>query len=74
MVRGENSEMVSDAYDIQDEWTIAVEDGGKVESGDVIGYLGEATVAAHHSGSIIGRICGTTDSCWSAEGSLGASN
>jgi DNA-directed RNA polymerase subunit beta' len=52
VVRVENSEMVSDAYDIPEEWTITVEDGGKVESGDVIGYLGEATVTAHHSGRV----------------------
>ena len=52
VVRVENSEMVSDVYDIPEEWTIAVEDAGKVENGDVVGYLGEATVTAHHSGRI----------------------
>ena len=52
VVRVEDSEMVSDVYDIPEEWTMAVEDAGKVESGDVIGYLGEATVIAHHSGRV----------------------
>ena len=52
VVRVENSEMVSDAYDVSSDWTIAVEDGGKVENGDVVAYLGEATVVAHHSGRV----------------------
>ena len=52
MVRVENTEMVSDEYDVPEEWTIAVEDEGQVEIGQLVAYLGEASLTAHHSGRV----------------------
>jgi DNA-directed RNA polymerase subunit beta' len=51
MVRIEHSEMVSDEYDLPEGYTIAVEDGGEVKSGDVLAYLGETNpITAQNAG------------------------
>jgi len=51
LARVEDSEMVSDEYDLPEGWTIAVEDGGEVNAGDVLAFEGEdATVTAQNAG------------------------
>ncbi len=52
IVRIEHSEMVSDEYDLPEDWEITVEDGGEVSSGDVIATLGEAKVASQNAGRV----------------------
>jgi DNA-directed RNA polymerase subunit beta' len=52
VVRVENSEMVSDAFDVPEDWTLHAVDEGKVEVGDLIASLGEATIVAHHAGRV----------------------
>jgi DNA-directed RNA polymerase subunit beta' len=41
VVRVENAEMISEPYDIPDEWSIEVEDGSEVKEGDILATLGE---------------------------------
>ena len=48
----EHSEMVSDEYDLPEDWEIAVEDAGEVAAGDVIATLGEAKVTAQNAGRV----------------------
>ncbi|MFZ6029392.1 MAG: DNA-directed RNA polymerase subunit beta' [Chloroflexota bacterium] len=50
LVRVEHSEMVSDEYDIPEDWTLVAVDGGEVATGDVIAFLDNATIAAQHNG------------------------
>ncbi|MEI7845323.1 MAG: DNA-directed RNA polymerase subunit beta' [Chloroflexota bacterium] len=52
MVRIEHAEMVADAYDVPEEWTIMVKDEGEVKAGDVLAMLGEAIIASQHAGRI----------------------
>lgn len=52
VVRVEHSEMVSDEYDIPEEWTLAAKDEDAVEMGAVLGTLGEAMITATHSGRV----------------------
>jgi DNA-directed RNA polymerase subunit beta' len=52
VVRVEHSEMVSDEYDVPEEWTLIVEDEGSVSLGDPIATLGEASIAAQHVGRV----------------------
>lgn len=52
MVRVESSNMVSDEYDIPEGWEIAVKDEGTVSLGDPIATMGEATIAAQHTGRV----------------------
>ncbi|MEJ5223567.1 MAG: DNA-directed RNA polymerase subunit beta' [Anaerolineales bacterium] len=52
LLRVEHSEMVSDAYDIPEEWTIVVKEEDEIRAGDVIATLGEATITAQHGGRV----------------------
>ncbi len=52
MVRVEHSEMVTDEYEIPNEWKIAVKDETEVSIGDLISSLGEATITAQHAGKV----------------------
>jgi DNA-directed RNA polymerase subunit beta' len=51
-VRVDHSEIVSDEYDVPEEWTITVHDEETVSLGDSIAQLGEATIAAQHVGKV----------------------
>ncbi len=51
-VRVENSEMVSDVYDVPSEWTIDLVEENRVEAGDLVAHLGEATLTAEHAGQV----------------------
>ncbi|MFQ5616700.1 MAG: DNA-directed RNA polymerase subunit beta', partial [Anaerolineales bacterium] len=51
-VKVEYSEMISDEYDLPEDWEIAVEDGGEVAESDVIAVLGEAKVTSQHAGRV----------------------
>jgi DNA-directed RNA polymerase subunit beta' len=52
LVRVEHSEMVSDAYDVPEAWSITVKDEGQVTMGDVLATKDEATIQAQHSGRV----------------------
>jgi len=52
MVRVEHSEMVSDEYEIPENWTIAVEDASGIATGDLIANLEDAQIIAQHDGRV----------------------
>jgi DNA-directed RNA polymerase subunit beta' len=52
IVRVESAELLSDGYDIPDEWEITAEEESEVRAGDVIATLGDATIAAQHAGRV----------------------
>ncbi len=52
LVRVEHSELVSDEYEVPEEWELQVEDAGAVEQGEVIASLGDAQIIAQHSGRV----------------------
>jgi len=52
IVRVERSEMVSDVFDIPEEWTLLVKDEDQVEVNDVLANLGEATITSQHPGRV----------------------
>jgi DNA-directed RNA polymerase subunit beta' len=52
IVRVEDSRMVSDAYEIPEEWEIKVKDEGAVTMGDVLAAQGDATITAQHAGRV----------------------
>jgi DNA-directed RNA polymerase subunit beta' len=58
IIRVSDSEMVSDQYDLPEEWTIAVEDASEVEQGDELAYLvneegeKESTVTSQNAGRV----------------------
>jgi DNA-directed RNA polymerase subunit beta' len=52
MVRVEHSEMLSDVYDVPEEWTIRVVDEDAVSMGDTLATLGDSEVSAQHAGRI----------------------
>jgi DNA-directed RNA polymerase subunit beta' len=52
IVRVEHSEMVSDEYDVPEEWTFAVKDEGTISLGDPIATMGEASITAQHAGRV----------------------
>jgi DNA-directed RNA polymerase subunit beta' len=52
LVRVEHAEMVSDTYDIPEEWKIEARDEGEVKAGDTLARLGEATIDAQHAGRV----------------------
>jgi DNA-directed RNA polymerase subunit beta' len=52
LVRIEHAEMISDTYDIPEEWEIQAKDEGEVKAGDTLASLGEATITAQHGGRV----------------------
>ena len=48
----EQSELVSDAYEIPEDWEIEVEDAGEVKSGDTLATKDEAVIKAQHAGRV----------------------
>jgi DNA-directed RNA polymerase subunit beta' len=49
----EQSELISDEYDLPDGWEIAVLDGDEVSQGDVLAYLGdESKITAQNAGRV----------------------
>ncbi len=51
-VRVDHSEMVADAYDIPEGWTVEVQDEDEVENGATLATLDEALIKAQHSGRV----------------------
>ncbi len=51
-VRVENSEIVSDEYEIPEEWELRVDTEGVVSVGDEVAVLGEARIVAQHAGRV----------------------
>ncbi len=52
LVRIEHSEMVSDTYDIPEEWEIKAKDEDETKAADTLATLGEATITAQHGGRV----------------------
>jgi DNA-directed RNA polymerase subunit beta' len=52
VVRVDASEMVSDAYNVPEDWTVEVKDEAEVESGAVLATQDEAVIKALHSGRV----------------------
>ncbi len=52
MVRVEHSEMLSDSYEVPEEWTIRVADEDAVTMGDTLATLGDSEITAQHAGRI----------------------
>ena len=52
IVRIESAEMLSDRYDIPEEWEIAVKDEDEARQGDLLASLGDAKTPAQHGGHI----------------------
>lgn len=51
-VRVDYAEMVSDTYEIPEEWTIEVKDEGEVQVGDVLAKLESNEITATHAGRV----------------------
>jgi DNA-directed RNA polymerase subunit beta' len=52
LVRIEQSEMVSDEYQIPSDWTVVAEDGTEAEAGSVLAFLDTATIKAQKTGRV----------------------
>jgi DNA-directed RNA polymerase subunit beta' len=52
IVRVEHSEILSDAYEIPEEWSIQVKDEDTISLGDTIASLGDALISSQHAGRI----------------------
>lgn len=52
IVRVDHSEMVSDVYDIPEDWTIAVAEEDEVEIGATVAMQDEAIIKAQHNGRV----------------------
>ncbi len=52
IVRVEHSEILSDTYDVSDEWDIQVKDEDTISLGDTIAIKGEAQISSQHAGRI----------------------
>ncbi len=52
IVQVENTSLVSDAYDIPEDWTIGVKEEDEVENGTVLATQDEAVIKAQHSGRV----------------------
>jgi len=48
----EQSELVSDAYEIPEDWNVEVEDASEVQSGDTLATQDEALIKAQHAGRV----------------------
>jgi DNA-directed RNA polymerase subunit beta' len=51
-VRVEHSEMISDAYDIPEDWELVIKDEDQVEVNDLIANFDQATITAQHAGKV----------------------
>ena len=58
VIRVESSEMVSDEYEVPEEWTIVPKDEDTVEAGNVVASKDDASISAQHAGKV--RIEGRT--------------
>ncbi|PKN85653.1 MAG: DNA-directed RNA polymerase subunit beta', partial [Chloroflexi bacterium HGW-Chloroflexi-8] len=52
VVRVEHSQIMSDSYEIPEEWKIQVKDEDTISLGDTIASLGEALISSQHAGRI----------------------
>ncbi len=52
VVRVDHAEMVSDEYDVPEEWTLLVEDESAVSLNEPVATLGEASITAQHAGRV----------------------
>jgi DNA-directed RNA polymerase subunit beta' len=52
LVKIVHSSMLSDAYDIPEDWKIEAKDETEAKAGEVLATLGEATIIAQHAGRI----------------------
>jgi len=53
LARVEHSEMISDEYDLPEDWTIAVEDGSEISQGGILAYQNEESpLLAQNAGKV----------------------
>jgi len=52
IVHIESAEMLSDRYDVPEEWSITVKDEDEARQGDLLASLGDAKIAAQHGGRV----------------------
>ena len=52
LVRIEHAEMVSDTYEIPEDWKIEAKDASEVKAGETLASLEEATITSQHSGRV----------------------
>ncbi len=52
LVKIEHAEMISDGYDIPEEWQINAKEESEVKAGEVLASLGEASITAQHAGRV----------------------
>jgi len=52
IVKIEHSELVSDTYDIPEDWQIVVKNEAEVKAGDLLAKLDDATITAQHGGRV----------------------
>ena len=52
LVKIEHSELISDTYDIPEDWKVAVKTEAEVKAGETLAKLNEATITAQHSGRV----------------------
>ena len=52
VVRLEHAEMVSDEYDVPEEWTLLVKDESNISLGEPVATLGEASITTQHAGRV----------------------
>jgi DNA-directed RNA polymerase subunit beta' len=52
VIRVESSEMISDEYEVPEEWNIELADEGSAEAGDVVAVKDDAKITAQHAGRV----------------------
>ncbi len=52
LVKIEHSELISDTYDVPEDWKIAVKSEVEVKAGETLAKLEDATIAAQHGGRV----------------------
>ena len=52
LVRVEHSELISDEYEVPEEWEIAATDASEIATGNLIASMGDAQINAQHDGRV----------------------
>lgn len=52
VIRVESSEMISDEYEVPEEWTIQIKDEDDVDAGDIVAVKDDAKITAQHAGRV----------------------
>jgi len=52
LVKIEHSELISDTYDVPEDWKVTVKSEAEVKAGETLAKLGDATITAQHGGRV----------------------